>query len=87
MVSSIANNQFILVPRSTWCFTPILLHNPWVNGGQSLKWLSRKTHPEREFPAGRANAIFDYIEIFFYRERLHSQLDYLSLVEHEPRFT
>ena len=34
-----------------------------------------------------ANAIFDCIEIFYYRQRRHSQLGYLSPVEHELRFT
>ena len=34
-----------------------------------------------------ANAIFDYIKIFFNRQRSHSQLKYLSPVEHELRFT
>lgn len=34
-----------------------------------------------------ANAIFDYIEIFYNRQRRHSQLKYLSPVEHEFRFT
>jgi len=34
-----------------------------------------------------ANAIFDYIEIFYNRQRRHSQLKYLSPVEHELRFT
>ena len=33
-----------------------------------------------------ANAIFDYIEIFYNRQRSHSQLEYLSPVEHELRF-
>ena len=33
-----------------------------------------------------ANAIFDYIEIFYNRQRHHSQLNYLSPVEHELRF-
>ena len=34
-----------------------------------------------------ANAIFDYIEIFYNRQRRHSQLGYLSPVEHELQFT
>ena len=34
-----------------------------------------------------ANAIFDYIEIFYNRQRRHSKLEYLSPVEHELRFT
>ena len=34
-----------------------------------------------------ANAIFDYIEIFYNRQHRHSQLGYLSPVEHELRFT
>ncbi|MEV6280777.1 IS3 family transposase [Nocardia sp. NPDC051832] len=33
-----------------------------------------------------ANAIFDYIEIFYNRQRRHSQLDYLSSTEHELRY-
>ena len=34
-----------------------------------------------------ANAMFEYIEIFYNRQRRPSQLDYLSPVEHELRFT
>ena len=34
-----------------------------------------------------ANAIFDYIEVFYNRQRRHPQLGYLSPVEHELRFT
>ncbi len=34
-----------------------------------------------------ANAIFDYIEIFYNRQRRHSQLDYASPIEHELRWT
>ena len=33
-----------------------------------------------------ANAIFDYIEIFYNRQRRRSQRSYLSAVEHELRF-
>lgn len=33
-----------------------------------------------------ANAIFDYIEIFYNRQRRHSQLDYVSPIEHELRY-
>lgn len=33
-----------------------------------------------------ANAIFEYIEIFYNRQRRHSRLDYLSPIEHELRF-
>ena len=34
-----------------------------------------------------ANAIFDYIEIFYNRQRRHSQLDYVNPIEHELRWT
>jgi putative transposase len=34
-----------------------------------------------------ANAVFDYIEIFYNRQRRHSQLEYLSPVEHKFRYT
>jgi putative transposase len=34
-----------------------------------------------------ANVRFDHIEIFYNRQRRHSQLGYLSPVEHELRFT
>ena len=34
-----------------------------------------------------ANDISDYIEIFYNRQRRHFQLEYLSPVEHELRFT
>jgi len=33
-----------------------------------------------------ANAIFDYIEIFYNRQRRHSQLGYSTPIEHELRF-
>jgi putative transposase len=33
-----------------------------------------------------ANAIFDYIEIFYNRQRRHSQLGYLTPIEHQLRF-
>jgi transposase InsO family protein len=33
-----------------------------------------------------ANAIFDYIEIFYNRQRRHSQLIYSTPIEHELRF-
>ena len=33
-----------------------------------------------------ANAIFDYIEIFYNRQRRHSRLDYVSPIEHELRY-
>jgi putative transposase len=34
-----------------------------------------------------ANTIFDYIEIFYNRQRRHSQLGYSTPIEHELRFT
>lgn len=33
-----------------------------------------------------ANAIFDYIEIFYNRQRRHSQIDYVSPIEYELRY-
>jgi transposase InsO family protein len=33
-----------------------------------------------------SNAIFDYIEIFYNRQRRHSSLDYVSPIEFEPSF-
>lgn len=33
-----------------------------------------------------SNAIFDYIEIFYNRTRRHSQLGYVTPIEHELRF-
>ena len=33
-----------------------------------------------------ANAIFEYIEIFYNRQRRHSQLEYSTPIEHELRF-
>ena len=33
-----------------------------------------------------ANAIFDYIEIFYNRQRRHLQLGYWTPIEHELRF-
>jgi transposase InsO family protein len=33
-----------------------------------------------------ANAIFEYIEIFYNRQRRHSQLDYEPPVTHELRY-
>ena len=32
------------------------------------------------------NAIFEYIEIYYNRQRLHSSLGYLSPVEYEEKF-
>jgi transposase InsO family protein len=37
--------------------------------------------------ANIVHATFDHIEIFYNRQRRHSQLEYLSPVEHEIRFT
>jgi len=33
-----------------------------------------------------ANAIFEYIEIFYNRQRRHSKLGYVSPIEHELHF-
>lgn len=33
-----------------------------------------------------ANAIFDYIDFFYNRQRRHSQIDYVSPIEYELRF-
>ena len=33
-----------------------------------------------------ANAMFEYIEIFYNRQRRHSKLGYVSPIEHELRF-
>lgn len=44
-------------------------------------------HEERFRTRGEATlAIFDYIEVFFNRERIHSANDYLSPAEYERRF-
>ena len=40
----------------------------------------RKTEEEAK------NAIFEYIEIYYNRQRLHSSLGYLSPVEYEEKF-
>jgi putative transposase len=41
------------------------------------KWRTRADLP---------NAIFDYIEVFYHRQRRHSQLGYSTPIEHELHF-
>ena len=48
-----------------------------------IELLNRKTWRTR---VDLANAIFDYIEIFYNRQRRHSQLGYSTPIEHELRF-
>ena len=48
-----------------------------------IELLNRKTWRTR---LDLANAIFDYIEIFYNRHRWHSQIDYVSPIEYELRF-
>ena len=48
-----------------------------------IELLNRKKWRTRD---DLANAIFEYIEIFYNRQRRHSQLGYSTPIEHEPRF-
>ncbi len=45
--------------------------------------LNRKGWKRRKTWTDLANAIFDYIEIFYNRQRRHSGIDYRAPIEHE----
>jgi transposase InsO family protein len=47
------------------------------------EWVSWYKYKSR---AEAANSIFDYIETFYNRERMHSKLGYLSPIEYEKRY-
>ena len=60
------------------CYDIAMMDSFWSS--MQIELLNRKKWRTR---LDLANAIFDYIEIFYNRQRRHSQLDYLSPVEHE----
>jgi putative transposase len=64
------------------CYDNAMMESFWSS--MQIELLNRKKWRTR---LDLANAIFDYIEIFYNRQRRHSQLEYLSPVEHELRFT
>lgn len=53
-------------------------------GSLKTESLSRQTFTDRE---EARQAIFDYIEIFYNRKRIHSSLDYMSPVDYEKELT
>ena len=63
------------------CYDNAMMESFWSS--MQIELLNRKKWRTR---LDLANAIFDYIEIFYNRQRRHSQLGYLSPVEHELRF-
>lgn len=64
------------------CHDNAMMESFWSS--MQIKLLDRKKWRTR---LDLANAIFDYIEIFYNRQRRHCRLEYLSPVEHELRFT
>ncbi|MBC7763576.1 MAG: IS3 family transposase, partial [Candidatus Saccharibacteria bacterium] len=64
------------------CYDNAMIESFWSS--MQIELLNRKKWRTQ---LDLANAIFDYIEIFYNRQRRHSQLKYLSPVEHELRFT
>lgn len=60
------------------CHDNAMMESFWSS--MQIKLLDRKNWRTR---LDLANAIFDYIEIFYNQQRRHSQLEYLSPVEHE----
>jgi putative transposase len=64
------------------CYDNAMMESFWSS--MQIELLNRKKWRTR---LGLANAILGYIEIFYNRQRRHSQLEYLSPVEHEVRFT
>ena len=64
------------------CYINAMMESFWSS--VQIELLNRKKWRTR---LDLANAIFDYIEIFYNRQRRHSQLEYLSPAEHELRFT
>jgi hypothetical protein len=71
--------------------TDDLVHRKFHRLSPNELWVTDITeHPTTWFPAivrlDLANAIFDYIEIFYNRQRRNSQLGYSTPIEHELRF-
>ena len=64
------------------CYDNAMMESFWSS--MQIELLNRKKWRTR---LDLANAIFDYIEIFYNRQRRHSQLQYLSPAEHELRFS
>jgi putative transposase len=63
------------------CYDNSMMESFWSS--MQIELLNRKKWRTR---LDLANAIFDYIEIFYNRQRRHSQLGYSTPIEHELRF-
>ena len=63
------------------CFDNSMMESFWSS--MQIELLNRKKWRTR---VDLANAMFEYIEIFYNRTRRHSQLAYATPIEHELRF-
>ena len=63
------------------CYDNSMMESFWSS--VQIEMLNRK---KLRTSVDLANAIFDYIEIFYNRRRRHSQLGYSTPIEHELRF-
>ncbi|MBG6185504.1 transposase InsO family protein [Arthrobacter sp. CAN_A214] len=63
------------------CYDNSMMESFWSS--MQIELLNRKKWRTR---LDLANAIFDYIEIFYNRQRRHSQLGYSTPIEYELRF-
>ena len=63
------------------CYDNSMMESFWSS--MQIELLNRKKWRTR---VDLANAIFEYIEIFYNRQRRHSQLGYSTPIEHELRF-
>ena len=63
------------------CYDNSMMESFWSS--MQIELLNRKKWRTR---VDVANAIFDYIKIFYNRQRRHSQLGYSTPIEHELRF-
>jgi transposase InsO family protein len=63
------------------CYDNSMMESFWSS--MQIELLNRKKWRTR---VDLANAMFDYIEIFYNRQRRHSKLGYITPIEHELRF-
>jgi len=63
------------------CYDNSMMESFWSS--MQIELLNRKKWRTR---VDLANAMFDYIEIFYNRQRRHSRLGYITPIEHELRF-
>ncbi|GAA1000289.1 transposase InsO family protein [Subtercola frigoramans] len=63
------------------CYDNSMMESFWSS--MQIELLNRKKWRTR---VDLANAIFEYIEIFYNRQRRHSKLGYVTPIEHELRF-